>query len=128
MFAEGAYAISPVSERAASAQHLQLSSGCPPAAYWLASFTWDMCTHLIVALLSLAIFAAYGDQATIGSLDQVHGRDFGQVYRCRVEGPSTEYSDGRILLYEPELLRTVWEYSLGGYDHCKFGFHSSCNE
>ena len=80
MFATGAYAISPVSERAASAQHLQLSSGCPPAAYWLGSFTWDMFTHLLVALLSLAIFAVYGDQATIGSFDQVSSE--GSNPRC----------------------------------------------
>ena len=67
----GAYAISPVIERASSAQHLQLASGCPSAAYWAGSFAWDMVSHLAVTLLSLAIFAAYGDEATIGSLDQV---------------------------------------------------------
>ena len=67
----GAYAISPVVERASSAQHLQLASGCPPAAYWAGSFAWDMVSHLAVTLLSLAIFAAYGDEATIGSFDQV---------------------------------------------------------
>jgi len=67
----GAYAINPVVERACSAQHLQLASGCPPAAYWAGSFAWDMTSHLAVTLLSLAIFAAYGDQAAVGSLDQV---------------------------------------------------------
>ena len=58
-------------ERASSAQHLQLASGCPPLAYWAGSFAWDMTAHLAVTLLSLAIFAAYGDQAAVGSLDQV---------------------------------------------------------
>lgn len=67
----GAYAISPVVERASSAQHLQLASGCPPAAYWAGSFAWDMTSHFAVTLLSLAIFAAYGDQAAVGSLNQV---------------------------------------------------------
>lgn len=73
MAGAGAYAISPVSERAAGAQHLQLASGCPAAAYWLGSFAWDLFTHLLVVLLSLAIFAAYKDEATIGSADQVSG-------------------------------------------------------
>ena len=68
----GAYAINPVVERASSAQHLQLASGCPPAAYWAGSLAWDMTSHLAVTLLSLAIFAAYGDQAAVGSADQVN--------------------------------------------------------
>ena len=32
---------------------------------------WDLLTHLLVTLLSLAIFAAYQDEATVGTVEQV---------------------------------------------------------
>lgn len=83
MIGAGAYSISPVSERAAGAQHLQLASGCPAAAYWGGSFAWDLLTHLLVVLLSLAIFAAYKDEATIGSADQVRRRRQSRFIRER---------------------------------------------
>ena len=135
----GAYAISPVVERASSAQHLQLASGCPPAAYWAGSFAWDMTSHLAVTLLSLAIFAAYGDQAAIGSLDQVH---------CGVaasgssgdRGCPPKKSNARLLskIISPSAQRRVLSQALGSFTllmaygaaviplayACAFGFSS----
>ena len=34
---------------------------------------WDLMTYLVVVLLSLLVFAAYGDRATTGSLQQLLG-------------------------------------------------------
>lgn len=67
----GAYAIAPVAERAASAAHMQLISGCSPAAYWGGHAVWDVATHATLSALSIAIFAAFGDGATTGSVEKV---------------------------------------------------------
>ena len=72
----GAYAIAPVQERASGAAHLQRSAGCSAGAYWGGHLAWDAATHVALSLLTLAIFAAYGDAATSGSLDKVERRSF----------------------------------------------------
>lgn len=68
----GAYAITPVQERASGAAHLQRAAGCGGAAYWGGHAAWDAATHGLLSLLTLAIFAAYGDGATTGNADKVH--------------------------------------------------------
>lgn len=52
---------------------MQLLSGCPPAIYWAGSYLWDAGTHVVVCLASVAIFAAYGNDALAGSLQQAAG-------------------------------------------------------
>jgi ATP-binding cassette subfamily A (ABC1) protein 3 len=39
----------------------------------MGSQVWDMATYVVVALLSLGVFAAYGDRATVGSAEQALG-------------------------------------------------------
>ena len=34
---------------------------------------WDLATYVVVALLALGVFAAYGDRATVGSAEQAAG-------------------------------------------------------
>lgn len=58
----GAYAVSPVSETSSGSKAMQLGSGCPRFAYWGGSYAWDLVTHLIVTILSIATFAAFDDQ------------------------------------------------------------------
>jgi len=60
-----------VAERAASAAHMQLISGCSPAAYWGGHAVWDVATHAALSAVSIAIFAAFGDGATTGSIEKV---------------------------------------------------------
>lgn len=58
-------------ERASGAAHLQRAAGCGAAAYWGGHAAWDAATHGLLSLLTLAIFAAYGDGATTGNADKV---------------------------------------------------------
>ncbi|KAK9808280.1 hypothetical protein WJX73_007025 [Symbiochloris irregularis] len=66
----GAFAISPVTEFSVGAHHMQLLSGCPPAMYWLGSYIWDACMHMLVCVCAMGIFAAYQDAAFAGSFAQ----------------------------------------------------------
>jgi ABC-2 family transporter protein len=50
---------------------MQLISGCSALAYWGGHFLWDATTHLGLSVLSVAIFAAFGDEATTGSGEKV---------------------------------------------------------
>lgn len=52
---------------------MQIASGCPPVMYWLGSYIWDMTTYFFLVLITIAIFAAYKDQATVGSVGAVMG-------------------------------------------------------
>ena len=61
----GAFCMNPVVERVSGSLHMQLLSGCPPAVYWAGSYIWDMATHLLVCLASLAIFAAFDDKVCL---------------------------------------------------------------
>ncbi|MEW5315796.1 MAG: hypothetical protein WDW38_007201 [Sanguina aurantia] len=72
-YLSGAYAVSPVSETTSGSKAMQLGSGCPRFAYWGGSYAWDLATHLIVTILSIATFAAFDDQAVIGSWDRCLG-------------------------------------------------------
>mmetsp|Transcript_7891 Transcript_7891/g.23248 ORF Transcript_7891/g.23248 Transcript_7891/m.23248 type:complete len:2373 (+) Transcript_7891:472-7590(+) len=72
-YLSGAYAITPVQERASGAAHLQRAAGCGAAAYWGGHAAWDAATHGLLSLLTLAIFAAYGDGATTGNADKALG-------------------------------------------------------
>ncbi|MEW5297039.1 MAG: hypothetical protein WDW36_000274 [Sanguina aurantia] len=72
-YLSGAYAVSPVSETTSGSKAMQLGSGCPRFAYWGGSYAWDLATHLVVTLLSIATFAAFDDQAVIGSWDRCLG-------------------------------------------------------
>lgn len=67
----GAYAIAPVAERAASAAHMQLISGCSATVYWGGHAVFDGVTHALLSAITLAIFAAFGDEATTGSGEKV---------------------------------------------------------
>ena len=58
----GAFCMYPVVERMSGSLHLQLLSGCPATIYWAGSYIWDMSTHLLVCVASLAIFALFGDK------------------------------------------------------------------
>ena len=69
----GAFAVAPVVERRSQAAHIQLLSGCPAPLYWAGSYAWDAATYAIIVLLTLAVFAAYKDSATIGSAGQALG-------------------------------------------------------
>lgn len=60
--------MNPVVERVSGSLHLQLLSGCPPAIYWAGSYIWDMGTHLLVCVASLAIFAVFGDKVRLLNL------------------------------------------------------------
>ncbi|CAL8463070.1 g2604 [Coccomyxa elongata] len=72
-YLSGAFTINPVVEEASQAHHLQLLSGCPPFIYWAGTYVWDAATYVVVALLALGVFAAYGDRATVGSTEQAAG-------------------------------------------------------
>ncbi|KAK9829531.1 hypothetical protein WJX72_006343 [[Myrmecia] bisecta] len=72
-YLSGAYCINPVIERTSQALHMQLLSGCPTVIYWLGSYTWDLLMHSFVCLLSLAIFAAYQDDALVGDANRALG-------------------------------------------------------
>ena len=61
----GAFCMNPVSERTSGSLHMQLLSGCPAAAYWLGSYFWDMCTHLIVCLSALGIFLLAKEEVSL---------------------------------------------------------------
>lgn len=69
----GAFAVAPVVERRSQAAHIQLLSGCPAPLYWAGSYAWDCATYAIIVLLTLAVFAAYGDSATVGTAAQALG-------------------------------------------------------
>ena len=69
----GAFAVAPVVERRSQAAHIQLLSGCPAPLYWAGSYAWDCVTYAIIVLLTLAVFAAYGDSATVGTAAQALG-------------------------------------------------------
>ncbi|KAK9833394.1 hypothetical protein WJX81_001382 [Elliptochloris bilobata] len=69
----GAFAVAPVVERRSQAAHIQLLSGCPAPLYWAGSYAWDFATYVIIVLLTLAVFAAYGDSAAIGTAAQALG-------------------------------------------------------
>lgn len=66
----GAYAVSPVAEARSGSKAMQLGAGCPRWVYWAGTYAFDSAVHLVVALLALATFAAFGDQATTGGWDR----------------------------------------------------------
>lgn len=63
----GAFAVSPVSESRVGMRQLQMAAGCPRAVYWAGSYAFDTLMYLGVVVVSLATFAAFGDDATTGS-------------------------------------------------------------
>lgn len=66
--AAGAYAVAPVAESASGAKALQMGSGCPRSAYWAGHYAWDLLMHAGVTAVAMATFAAFGDEATTGSV------------------------------------------------------------
>ena len=50
---------------------MQLISGCSALAYWGGHYVWDAVLHIGLSVLSVAIFAAFGDEATTGSGEKV---------------------------------------------------------
>lgn len=56
-FLGASYSLFPTHERASKAKLLQLMTGVNPCLFWLASFLFDMCSHLITTALIMCIFA-----------------------------------------------------------------------
>lgn len=68
--------MNPVAERISGSLHMQLLSGCPAAVYWMGSYIWDMGSHLLITLASLAIFAAFDDKVSCGAFCMQHSASF----------------------------------------------------
>ena len=66
-----ASAVFVVKERAVKAKHLQLVSGASASAYWAATFLWDFIMYVLMHTgVVMAVFAAYGEPAFVGSTAQ----------------------------------------------------------
>ena len=66
-----ATAVFVVKERAVKAKHLQLVSGASASAYWAATFLWDFIMYVLMHTGAvMAVFAAYGEPAFVGSTAQ----------------------------------------------------------
>ena len=64
------YAAFVVRERAGGAKLQLFASGCQPVAYWLAAFVSEMLNHMLVVLLCMILFAAFGVDVLVGTPDK----------------------------------------------------------
>ena len=79
---------------------MQLISGCSALAYWGGHVVWDAATHLGVSVLSVAIFAAFGDEATTGSSEKVC-----QTLSCTVWHPAL------CMLMQLQSVHALWQHA-----------------
>ncbi|KAF5901914.1 ATP-binding cassette sub-family A member 1-like, partial [Clarias magur] len=54
-----------IQERVSKAKHLQFVSGVNPTAYWVASFTWDMCNYIVACIIVIIIFLSFQQKAYV---------------------------------------------------------------
>ena len=59
-----------VRERVSKSKHLQLVSGAQARVYWAATYVWDVLIYTCVVLLSMVVFAFYGEPSFVSTPQQ----------------------------------------------------------